>query len=66
MFDNAKNAKRIISISAAALCMLTSFRIAPYSEISTDAADDVLSLRDNRGYGRLEPGNTRIPHPHGC
>ena len=43
MFDNAKNAKRIISISAAALCMLTSFRIAPYSEISTDAAGDVLT-----------------------
>jgi len=39
---NSKNVKRVISISAAAMCMLSSLRIAPLS-INVDAADDVMT-----------------------
>lgn len=43
MFDSSKGIKRIVSISAAALCMLSSIRIAPMSIQDTDAADDVMT-----------------------
>ena len=43
MFENSKNVKRIISISAAALCMISSLRVAPSSIFVTDAADTTLT-----------------------
>ena len=38
MFINSKNAKRFVSISAAAMCILSSLRIAPIGDYA-DAAD---------------------------
>lgn len=43
MFDTSKGFKRIVSISAAALCMLTSIRIAPMTAPEADAADDIMT-----------------------
>jgi len=39
MFFNSKSIKRVVSISAAALCILSSIRIAPTEYIESDAAD---------------------------
>lgn len=43
MFDATKGIKRIVSISAAALCMLSSIRIAPMTIQETDAAETVMT-----------------------
>lgn len=43
MFDTNKGIKRIVSISAAALCMLSSIRIAPITVQETEAADKVMT-----------------------
>ena len=39
MFSENKGIKRVVSISAAALCMLSGLRIAPVSLETTNAAD---------------------------
>ncbi len=44
MFDTSKGIKRIVSISAAALCMLSSIRIAPMTAPEADAADDIMTV----------------------
>lgn len=44
MFDTSKSIKRIVSISAAALCMLSSIRIAPMTAPEADAADDIMTV----------------------
>ncbi|MBR1824579.1 MAG: cellulase family glycosylhydrolase [Ruminococcus sp.] len=38
-----KNIKRIVSISAAAVCLLSSLRVAPAAVFTADAADDVMT-----------------------
>ena len=43
MFTESKNLKRVVSVSAAALCLLSSLRIAPVNEIESIAADTTLS-----------------------
>lgn len=43
MIDSTKGIKRIVSLSAAALCMLTSIRIAPMTIQDTDAAGDIMT-----------------------
>lgn len=43
MFDASKGIKRVVSISAAALCMLTSIRVAPMTAPEADAADDIMT-----------------------
>lgn len=43
MIDSTKGIKRIVSLSAAALCMLTSIRIAPMTIQDTDAAEDIMT-----------------------
>lgn len=43
MFEKSRNVKRIVSVSAAALCMIASLRIAPYSVVETNAAGDMLT-----------------------
>ncbi|WP_303823561.1 cellulase family glycosylhydrolase [Ruminococcus flavefaciens] len=42
MFKNSKNVKRFVSISAAAVCLLSSLRIAPISFVA-DAADKTMT-----------------------
>ena len=42
MFNNSKNVKRFVSISAAAVCLLSSLRIAPISFVA-DAADKTMT-----------------------
>ena len=37
MFEKSKNVKRIVSLSAAAVCMLASFKLSPFKVIETDA-----------------------------
>ncbi|HNZ99733.1 cellulase family glycosylhydrolase [Ruminococcus sp.] len=42
MFTNSKNVKRVISISAAAMCLFSSLRIAPIGDIA-DAAGTTMT-----------------------
>ncbi|NLT08275.1 MAG: cellulase family glycosylhydrolase [Ruminococcus sp.] len=42
MFENSKAVKRIVSLSAAAVCMLASFKLSPYKVIETDAAEETI------------------------
>ena len=42
-FNDTKSFKRIVSISAAAVCMLSSLNVAPTSYLEADAANKVLS-----------------------
>ena len=42
MFNSSKNVKRVISISAAAVCLLSSLRIAPLGEFAV-AADKTMT-----------------------
>ena len=54
MFDTSKGIKRVVSISAAALCMLTSIRIAPMTAPEADAADDIMTaweITENMQFG---------------
>ncbi len=39
MFENSKNAKRIVSFSVAALCMFSAIKLVPFSPVETEAAD---------------------------
>ncbi len=43
MLNNSKNVKRIISISAAAVCMISSLRVAPAAYFEADAADELTA-----------------------
>ncbi len=43
MFVNPKNVKRIISISAAAVCMISSLRVAPAEYFEADAAGELTA-----------------------
>ena len=43
MFNNSKNAKRFVSISAAAVCLLSSLRIAPIGDYA-DAASTMTAF----------------------
>ncbi len=54
MFDTSKNIKRIVGISAAALCMLSSIRIAPITVQETEAAGDTMTafeITEDMGLG---------------
>lgn len=54
MFDTSKNIKRIVGISAAALCMLSSIRIAPVTVREIEAAGDTMTafeITEDMGLG---------------
>lgn len=40
---NSKNVKRVVSISAAAVCLLSSLKVAPAAYFTADAADDTMT-----------------------
>ena len=44
MFINSKNVKRVVSISAAAVCILSSLRIAPIGDIADAAAPTMTAF----------------------
>ncbi len=54
MFDTSTNIKRIVGISAAALCMLSSIRIAPVTVREIEAAGDTMTafeITEDMGLG---------------
>ena len=59
MFNSSKNVKRFISISAAAVCMLSSLRIAPLDNyvVAADKTMTAFEITENMKIG-WNLGNT--------